>query len=125
MIISANGKHIEVNSVISETIKSGTKKYPALRFEFAENISSEDIAALMCGTFDILDDDGNVLGTHEGYNTRGSLSVVIGKITPVEKELEAVELELNKEKEVNRTLNNEVDVLNKTVDDLLLEVLGV
>ena len=111
MIIRANGKDTYVMSIISEKIKREGREYPALRFEFPDSISTEDIENLMSGTFDILDDEGNVLGTHEGYNTRGSLSVVIGKITPAEEEVQQ--------------LTKEVDALNKTVDDLLLEVLGV
>lgn len=86
MIILANDREIQVNSVQGEKISRDGRSYPALRFEFSNAINAEDVEALMCGVFNILDDDGNLLGIHEGYNTKGSLSVVIGKITTAEQE---------------------------------------
>ena len=91
MIIRANGKDIAVKSVISEKMKRNGNSYPALRFEFEDSVSAEDVTALLCGTFDILDDEGNVVGTHEGYTTKGSISLVVGRVTTSDERV--VELE--------------------------------
>ena len=93
MIIRANDREIQVNSVLGEKIKRNGNSYPALRFEFENEVTADDIAALMCGSFEILDDDGNVARVYEGYNIKSSLSFVMGKITTAEQkvaELEAI-----------------------------------
>lgn len=97
MIIRANGKEIAVRSIISEKMKRDGHAYPALRFVFEGGVSTEDIETLSCGAFDIVDDNGGVAGTHEGYTTNGGVSVVIGKITEADEkiaELEAQNAEL-------------------------------
>lgn len=94
MIIRTNDKEININSIIGDSIRKGSRVYPALRFEFPTEVTASDIEALLSGTFDIVDDNGNVLGTHDGYNTLKSISVVIGKITSAEEEVIALEAEL-------------------------------
>lgn len=91
MIIRNGEKIVNIKSVISDTMKRNGKTYPALRFDFADEITAADLEALMSGSFEILDDEGNVLGVHEGYNTLKSLSVSIGKITTDEQKIEELE----------------------------------
>ena len=91
MIIRANNKDIQIKSVLSEKIKRNGNSYPALRFEFENEITADDITALTSGSFEILNDNGEVMGTHEGYNILKSVSVVIGKITTDEQRIEALE----------------------------------
>ena len=94
MIIRANNKDIQVKSVLGEKIKRNGNSYPALRFEFENEITTDDVTALLSGSFEIIDDNDNVIGTYEGYNTKGSISFVMGKITTAEQKV--VELEAEK-----------------------------
>ena len=94
MIIRANNKDIQIKSVLSEKIKRNGNSYPALRFEFENEITTDDITALLSGFFEIVDDNDNVIGTYEGYNTKGSISFVMGIITTAEQKV--VELEAEK-----------------------------
>ena len=93
MIIRANNKEINVKNIFTDFLKRNGKTYPALRFEFENEAPAEDVQALMSGSFEILDDNGEVLGTHEGYNTLKSVSVVVGKITTDEQKIEELEAE--------------------------------
>lgn len=81
MIIRTNEKDIYVKSIVGDSLKRNGNLYPALRFEFENEIAADDITALMSGSFEILDDNGGVMGTYNGYNTKGSISFVMGKIT--------------------------------------------
>ena len=94
MIIRTNNKDIQVKSVLGEKIKRNGNSYPALRFEFENEITTDDVTALLSGSFEIVDDNNNVIGTYEGYNTKGSISFVMGKITTAEQKV--VELEAEK-----------------------------
>lgn len=111
MIIRANDREIQVNSVLSEKIRRNGNSYPALRFEFENEITADDIAALMCGSFEILDDDGNVAGVHEGYNTKGSLSFVMGKITTAEQKVTELEATLATTQAENAELQEAINVM--------------
>lgn len=91
MIIRNGNNIVNVKSVSNDTMKRGGKTYPALKFDFADEITAADIAVLLSGSFEILDDEGNVLGTHEGYNTLKNISVSIGKITTDEQKIEELE----------------------------------
>ena len=91
MIIRANNKEIYVKSILNDFLRRGGKTYPALRFEFENEAAAEDVQALMSGSFEILNDNGEVIGTHEGYNTLKSVTVVIGKITTAEQQIEELE----------------------------------
>ena len=91
MIIRSNGKEIPVKSILGDFLKRNGKTYPALRFEFENAAAAEDVESLLSGSFEILDDSGEVVGTHEGYNTLKSVSVVIGKVTTEEQRIEELE----------------------------------
>ena len=93
MIIRANDKQIQVKTILGDSIKRNGKTYPALRFDFDNAASEEDVNALLSGSFEILDDNGEVIGAHEGYNTLKNISVVIGKITTAEQKIEELEAE--------------------------------
>lgn len=118
MIIRNGDKIVKVVSVVNDTMKRGSKSYSALRFNFAGEITAADLSVLMSGSFEILDDEGNVLGVHEGYNTLKSLSVSIGKITSDEQkieELEASNAELSTNLETAQAekaeLQNAIDIM--------------
>lgn len=86
MIIKSNNTDIVVKSIFAETLRKNNKTYPALRFVFDGGVTAEELDALCSGAIEILGDDGNVVGTQEGYTTLGEHSVVIGKITTAEQE---------------------------------------
>lgn len=118
MVIRNGEKIVNVKSVVSDAMKRNGKSYPALRFDFADEITAADLEVLMSGSFEILDNEGNVLGVHEGYNTLKSLSVSVGKITPDEQkieELEASNAELSTNLETaqaeNAELQNAIDIM--------------
>lgn len=111
MVIRTNGIDIQVKSVLGEKMKRNGNSYPALRFEFEDEITVNDVNALMSGSFDIVDDNGNVAGTYDGYNTKGSISFVMGKITTAEQkvvELEAEKVSLETSLETTQAENAEL-----------------
>lgn len=86
MIIKANSLEIPVLGVHSTSIQQNGKSYPALRFEFPHGASEDELNALCSGNLEIVDDSGNVIGTHIGYTTRRGLSFVVGKIETAEQQ---------------------------------------
>lgn len=86
MIIRANNREIPVHNIHSELMRQGGNSYPALRFVFGGGVTEEELDALCSGMLEIVDDDGNVVGVHEGYTTRREHNFVVGKIETAEKE---------------------------------------
>lgn len=86
MIIKAKGKEIAVKNVYSETIRQNGKNFPAFRFVFEGGVTATALDALSSGAFEMYDDNGHIVGSHEGYTTRKELSFVLGKITTAEQE---------------------------------------
>lgn len=111
MIIRTNDKELQVKTVISDTIRKGTKTYPALRFEFENEATAEDVQALVSGNFEILDSSGNVMGTYEGYTTLKSISVTIGKITTEEQQVEELKTALAASKAESAELQKALNVV--------------
>ena len=90
MKIRASGKEITVSNVYSESMRRNGKTYPALRFVIFGGVTAAELDALCSGKLEITDDEGNVVGVHDGYTTRGQHSVVIAKITTAEQERDAM-----------------------------------
>lgn len=111
MKIKANGKEIAVQAIISDKMKRGGHTYPALRFEFEGGVTATAIAALCSGSFDIVDDNNNVIGTHEGYTTKGALSLVVGKITTADERVAELENELAQTQAANEELQEAMNVI--------------
>ena len=111
MIISANDKQITLKTVFGDTMRRGGKSYPALRFEFESGVSAEEVEALLSGKFDILNEAGEIIGTHEGYNTLKSISVVVGKITTADQQIEELESSLATIQAEKDELQNAIDVI--------------
>ena len=89
MIIKAIGKEIAVKNVYSETVRQNGKNFPAFRFVFEGGVTATELDALSSGAFEMYDDNGHIVGSHEGYTTRKELSFVLGKITTAEQERDA------------------------------------
>lgn len=117
MKIRTNGKEITIESVVSTSMRQDNKTYPALRFVFAKGVTEAEINALCSGTLEIIDDEGNVIGIHEGYTTRNEHSLTVGKITTAEQQLNAVEEELNVAKAEHEEYVDQVAVILPTLDD--------
>lgn len=107
MIIKTKSRDIEVSSVVSTTIRKGGKSYPALKINFPNAISEDDLTALVSGEFDI---GGNA---HEGYNTLGEISVIVGKITTAEEERDTLAAALA----VEEAKKPYIDKLTAEIDD--------
>lgn len=118
MFIRANDKTIAIKNIISDTLKRNGKTYPALRFEFNNEATQEDVNALISGSFAILDDDGNILGTHEGYNTLKSISVVVGKITTDEQRIEELEATIANAEQEKAELNESLATAQAEKEEL-------
>lgn len=86
MKIRTNGKEITVSNVYSETLRRDGKTYPALRFVIFGGVTNTELDALCSGKLEITDDEGNVVGVHDGYNTRGEHTFTVAKITTAEQE---------------------------------------
>lgn len=86
MVISTKNRNISVKNILGETMRQDGKNYPALRIVFNGGVTAEELDALCSGVLEILDNDGNVVGTQDGYTTLGEHSLVIGKITTAEQE---------------------------------------
>lgn len=111
MKIRVNNKTINVKSIIGDKIINGTNTYPALRFEFENEVLSDDIQSLTSGNFEILDDNDNVAGTYDGYTTLKSISVVVGKITTAEQRVEELESALAASQSENAELQEALNVV--------------
>lgn len=86
MIIKSNNTNISVKNIYSDSMKVDGKKHPALRFEFEGGVSEAELDALCSGMLEIVDDEGKVIGVHEGYTTRREHSFTVGKIVTAEQE---------------------------------------
>ena len=122
MIIRANKKEIKVKAIFGDSLKRGGKSYPALRFEFEKGATAEEVEALLSGNFEILNDNGEVVATHEGYNTLKGVSVVVGKITAEEQRIEELEAELAAVTEEKAVLTAEVATVTEEKAVLHAEV---
>jgi hypothetical protein len=111
MIIETKTKPVEVTSVISTTINQNGKKYPALKFIFPGAITEEDIDALLSGEITI--DKYH----HDGYNTQGEVSVIIGKVTTVEEERDNLQSELSELSAEYDEMQENVNVILPVLDD--------
>ena len=101
MIIKTATKEITASAAIGTTISKDGKNYSALKLIFPQGVSDADIAALTGGVFHIVDDSGSVSGVYEGYNTLKEISVIIGKITTEEQQIEALTAALAEEEAKN------------------------
>lgn len=113
MIIKTNNLDIPVSGIQSDSIQSNGKSYPALRFEFPNGASEDELSALCSGSLEIVDDSGNVIGTHIGYTTRRGLSFVVGKIETAEQKLAETEAALA----VEEAKKPYIDTLIVALDD--------
>jgi hypothetical protein len=86
MVISTKNRNISVKNILGETMRQDGKSYPALRVVFDGSVTAEELDELCSGSFEILDENGDVVGVQQGYTTRGEHSVIIGKITTSEQE---------------------------------------
>ena len=118
MIIRTKDKDIQIKNAINDSIRQSGNRYPALLFNFDGEISAEDITAILSGSFQLLDDDENVLGEYDGYTTLKNISLSVGKITTAEQErdeLQATVAVLEAEKaeltSANAELTDTIDIL--------------
>lgn len=86
MIIYANDKTINAVNIIGETFRRDGKSYPALRIVLGGGVTVAELDALCSGKLEITDDEGNVVGVHDGYTTRGEHTFTVAKITTAEQE---------------------------------------
>jgi hypothetical protein len=96
-------------------MRQNGKSYPALRVVFSGGVTAEGLDALCSGSIEILDDDGNVVGTQEGYTTLGEHSVVIGKITTAEQERDTLAAALA----VEEAKKPYIETLTESLDDAM------
>ena len=118
MIIRTKDKDITIQNAINDSIRQSGNRYPALLFNFNGEILAEDIAAILSGSFQLLDDNENVLGEYDGYTTLKNISLSVGKITTAEQErdaLQAAVAALEAEKaalaSANAELTDTIDIL--------------
>jgi len=95
MIIKTANKEINVNTIISTSFKIGTNTFPAFKILFPDEVPAENVAEILSGSFDILNDKGDLLGTHEGYTTLREIALTVGKITTDEERIMQLEDSLN------------------------------
>lgn len=113
MIIRTNNKEIPVHNIHSELMRQNGNSYPALRFVFYGGVTEAELDALCSGMLEIVDDDGNVIGVHEGYTTRREHSFVVGKIETAEQERDELAAALA----VEKAKRPYVDSLIENLDD--------
>lgn len=113
MIIRTNNKEINVKNLIGETMRQNGKNYPALRIVFDNDVTTDELDALCSGSLEILDNDGNVVGTQDGYTTLGEHSLVIGKITTAEQERDELAAALA----VETAKTPYIEILTANLDD--------
>lgn len=87
MVIETKNNFVNVVSVESTKINRHGKTYPALKFVFPGEVTAADISELTSGEMTINGYE------HNGYNTLGEVSVIVGKITTAEEERDAIQAE--------------------------------
>jgi len=123
MIIRTKDRDIKVIAVYDDILMEGKYTFPALRFEFEGNVSKEDIEALTSGSFDIVNDLGEVLGTHEGYNKLNKVSVSIAKVTTAEEQVVELQNSLNNAEATISANQEEIQALEVENAELLFSTL--
>lgn len=113
MIIRANNKEISAHNILGETMRKDGKSYPALRVVFNGGVTADELDALCSGAFEILDENGNVVGVQQGYTTPGEHSVVIGKISTAEQERDKLAAALA----IEEAKAPYIDTLTASIDD--------
>ena len=87
MEIQTKNGIIAAQSAESTKIIRHGKTYPALKFVFPGEVRAADIAGLTSGEMTINGYE------HNGYNTLGEVSVIVGRITTAEEERDAIQAE--------------------------------
>lgn len=113
MKIRVNKTEISVNGIFSETLRRDGKTYPALRIVVDGGLSTAEMAALCSGHLEITDDEGNVVGVHDGYTTRGEHAFSVAKITTAEQERD----ELASALAVEEAKKPYIEMLTENLDD--------
>lgn len=113
MIVRAKGMDIAVKNIYSETIRQNGKNFPAFRFVFDGGVTADELDALCSGAFEMFDDNGQIVGSHEGYTTRKELSFVLGKITTAEQERDELAAALA----VEEAKQPYIETLTAAIDD--------
>lgn len=117
MIIKAKNKEISVRGIHSNTIRQNGKSYPALQIAVDGGLSQTEIDALCSGQLEIIDDSGNVIGTHEGYTTNAEHSLIIGKITTADQEIAELTEEITAAKQEHTAYKGMVLTILPVLDD--------
>lgn len=117
MIIRAKNKEISVRGIQSESIRQNGKSYPALRITVDGGLPQTEIDALCSGQLEIIDDSGNVIGTHEGYTTNAEHSLIIGKITTADQEIAELTEEITATKQEHTAYVATVQTILPVLDD--------
>lgn len=117
MIIKAKNREISVKGIHSESIRQNGKSYPALQIAVDGGLSQTEIDALCSGQLEIIDDSGNVIGTHEGYTTNAGHSLIIGKITTADQEIAELTEEITAAKQEHTVYKGMVLTILPVLDD--------
>ena len=117
MIIKAKNREISVKGIQSESIRQNGKSYPALRITVDGGLPQTEIDALCSGMLEIVDDSGNVIGTHEGYTTNAEHSLIVGKITTADQEIAELENEITATKQEHTAYVATVQTILPVLDD--------
>lgn len=117
MIIRAKNRDISVKGIQSESIRQNGKSYPALRIAMSGGLTQTEIDALCSGMLEIIDDSGNVIGTHEGYTTNAGHSLIIGKITTADQEIAELTEEITAAKQEHTVYKGMVLTILPVLDD--------
>lgn len=121
MKIKTSNKEIEVKSILGEQMHRGNHQYPSLKIVMPGGITEEDIAALIEGSFTIIevDQEGNVNEyVHDGYNTVTEVAVSIAKITTDEQQIEDLESRLNEAQAEYDTVKAELDAAKAEYEEV-------
>lgn len=104
MVIETKNNFVNVVSVESTRINRHGKTYPALKFVFPSEVTAADISELISGEITINGYE------HNGYNTLGEVSVIVGKITTAESERDAIQAE-------HEAMRENVNIILPLLDD--------
>ncbi len=119
MIIRTEARDIRVKNVVGDHIMKGAVRCRALRLELPAGITDEDITALTGGAFEIVDNEGNALGTHEGYTTLKSINVVLEEtLSTAEEEIVALSEELESARAESEAAKQRVKELEAEKDSV-------
>lgn len=94
MRITAGTTNLNTLGIFGETITYNDSPVQSIKLILGEDITQEQIDELLQNDWQIVDDDGNVMSTQQGYNTLYQYAITFLKVPDLAKENETLKAQV-------------------------------